>query len=51
MPLAGVQRPTRRGNMEDKQALKIAIERHAEDMTTEELEMVLRFIYNLKDFR
>lgn len=37
--------------MEDKQALKTAIDRHTEDMTPEELEMVLRFIHSLKDFR
>ena len=28
-----------------------AINRHAENMNEKELEMVLRFIYSLKDFR
>ena len=47
----GFVMPTKEGYMEDKQALKTAIGRHTEDMTPEELEMVLRFIHSLKDFR
>lgn len=34
-----------------KQELAKAIDRHMEGMTSKELEMVLRFIYSLKDFR
>lgn len=37
--------------MGDNQKLIQAINRHTEDMDTEELEMVLRFIHSLKDFR
>jgi hypothetical protein len=37
--------------MEDKEKLIQAINNHTEDMTPEELEMVLRFIHSLKDFR
>lgn len=37
--------------MEDKEKLIQAINNHTEDMTREELEMVLRFIHSLKDFR
>ena len=37
--------------MEDKEKLILAINSHAEDMDEKELEMVLRFIHSLKDFR
>ena len=37
--------------MDDKQKLIQAINSHAEDMDEKELEMVLRFIHSLKDFR
>lgn len=35
----------------NNEILKQAVDRHMETMTEKELEMVLRFIYNLKDFR
>ena len=44
-------RPKKEGLMEDKGKLIQAINNHTEDMTPEELEMVLRFIHSLKDFR
>jgi hypothetical protein len=48
----GLSPTNRRGNMEkDKDILEKAIERHAKDLDKKELEMVLRFIYSLKDFR
>lgn len=37
--------------MEDRLALLDAIGKHTNDMDAKELEMVLRFIHNLKDFR
>ena len=37
--------------MEEKQALIEAITKHTEDMDLKELELVLRYIYALKDFR
>ena len=37
--------------MEDKEKLIQAINSHSEDMNEKELEMVLRFIHSLKDFR
>lgn len=37
--------------MDDKQKLIQAINSESEDMDKKELEMVLRFIYSLKDFR
>ena len=51
MPLPGGGDGTRRGTMEDKKILREAINNHTEDMTPEELEMILRFIHSLKDFR
>jgi hypothetical protein len=51
MPLPGGGDGTRRGTMDDKKILQEAINNHTEDMTPEELEMVLRFIHSLKDFR
>lgn len=35
----------------DNMILRQAIERHAENLDTKELEMVLRFIYSLEEFR
>ena len=35
----------------NKQELAKAIDRHMEGMTSKELEMILRFIHSLKDFR
>ena len=37
--------------MEEKQALIEAIAKHTGDMDSKELELVLRYIYALKDFR
>lgn len=37
--------------MDDKQKLIAAANRHMEDMEVKEVEMVLRFIHNLKYFR
>lgn len=37
--------------MDDKQSLTQAITNHTNDMDVKELEMVLRFIHSLKDFR
>jgi hypothetical protein len=37
--------------MDDKQKLRNGIEEHTKDMDVKELEMVLRFIHSLKDFR
>ena len=37
--------------MDDKQKLIQGIQRHLENMDVRELEMVLRFIQKLKDFR
>lgn len=50
-PFYWASAPEKEGNMEKEQALRNAIGRHTEDMTPEELEMVLRFIHSLKDFR
>lgn len=37
--------------MDDKQKLNQAIDKNKEDLNEKELEMVLRFIYSLKEFR
>lgn len=37
--------------MDDKQKLRHGIEEHTKSMDVKELEMVLRFIHSLKDFR
>lgn len=37
--------------MDDKQKLMHGIEGHIKNMDVKELEMVLRFIHSLKDFR
>jgi hypothetical protein len=37
--------------MDDKQKLNQAIDKNKEDLSAKELEMVLRFIYSLKEFR
>lgn len=43
--------PDKEGNMGDNQKLIHAINKHTEDMDAKELEMVLRFIHSLKEFR
>lgn len=37
--------------MDDNEKLRQAIENHAKELDRKELEMVLRFIHSLEDFR